>query len=167
MGSSLSIDQMLKQLEERVDHHRERQKFHSEQEMLHRERTEHHTAGLETAMAHLEAFRAAASAAGDLLERDKSAAPPPAEPNLDADLTKKRSLSRMVARVLEGLAPDETFGARSVTREIQKRWGEKLRRRPDPRSVAANLRRWAFAGRIHQVREGRAHYESLYRKTPP
>ncbi|HWM94738.1 MAG TPA: hypothetical protein VN493_28555 [Thermoanaerobaculia bacterium] len=75
MASNLSIAQMLKQLEERVAHHRERQTFHAEQEMLHRERTAHHAAGLETAIAHLEAFRAASTAAGDLLERDKPAAP--------------------------------------------------------------------------------------------
>ena len=68
--------------------------------------------------------------------------------------------------MLEGRPADQTFGARSITREIQERWGAKLRRRADPRSVAATLRRWAAAGRIHQVREGRAYYESLYRKAP-
>lgn len=73
----------------------------------------------------------------------------------------------MVTRVVEGKSPDETFGARAVTREIQKRWGAKLRRHPDARSVAALLRRWALTGRIHQVREGRAHHESLYRKGRP
>lgn len=72
----------------------------------------------------------------------------------------------MVAKVLEGKAPDAVFGATAVTQEIEHRWGAKLRRRPDPRSVAAALRRWAAAGRLHQVREGRAYSESLYRKAP-
>ncbi len=167
MASNLSIAQVLKQLEERVAHHRERQTFHAEQEMLHRERTAHHAAGLETASTHLEAFRAASTAAGDLLERDKPAAPFPPDPESDPELDKRRSLSRMVARVVEGRAPDEAFGARSVTREILQRWGAKMRRKPDPRSVAAALRRRARSGHLHQVREGRAHHEALYRKTPP
>jgi hypothetical protein len=50
----------------------------------------------------------------------------------------------MVARMLEGRAPDEAFGARSVTREILQRWGARAR-----------------AGHLHQVREGRAHHEAL------
>ena len=131
------------------------------------EQTALHTSEIETALAHLEAFRASAAAIGEILARDKSTAPPPAEPEMPAAQGRKRTLSRMIARVLEGRAPDEVFGARSVTQEIQVRWGAKLRRRPDPRSVAATLRRWGAAGRIHQVREGRAYYESLYRKTPP
>jgi hypothetical protein len=162
----VSIAQRLKQLEERVAHHRERQAFHAEKEMLHRERAAFHAAGFETAAEHLEAFKAAAMAADDLLQRDKSAAPPPPEPEVDPELDKKRSLSRMIARVIEGKAVEETFGALAVTREIQQRWGAKLRRKADPRSVAVTLRRWSLAGRIHQVREGRAHYESLYSKAP-
>lgn len=166
MASNLSIAQMLKQLEERVEHHRERQKFHAEQEVFHREETARHSAGLETALAHLEAFRAASTAAGDLLERDRPAATLPSA-ELEPELDTRRSLSQMVTRVVEGRAPDEAFGARSVTREILQLWGAKMRRKPDPRSVAATLRRRARAGHLHQVREGRAHHEALYRKTPP
>jgi hypothetical protein len=167
MALNLSIAQMLASLETKVALHRERKQFHAEQEAIHREQTALHAAELDNALARLEAFRSAAEAAGELLEHAKLAALPPPQPDLDdADLIRKRSLSRMVARVVEGLPADQTFGARAVTREIQERWGAKLRRRPDPRSVAATLRRWAAAGRIHQVREGRAYYESLYRKEP-
>jgi hypothetical protein len=165
MALNLSIAQMLANLETKVAHHRERKHFHAEQEATHGEQTAFHAAELDNALARLDAFRSAAEAAGELLEHARLAAQPAAQPDLDdADLIRKRSLSRMVARVVEGLPPDQTFGARSVTREIQERWGAKLRRRPDPRSVAATLRRWAASGRIHQVREGRAYYESLYRK---
>jgi hypothetical protein len=73
----------------------------------------------------------------------------------------------MIARVLKDKAPDEIFGPIAVTNEINKRWGAKLRRKPDPRTVAATLRRWAVAGRIHRTREGRAHYESLYVRQAP
>ncbi|HEX5719143.1 MAG TPA: hypothetical protein VF179_23475 [Thermoanaerobaculia bacterium] len=168
MTLNLSIAQMLANLETKVELHRERKHFHAEQEAIHREQTSLHAAELDTALARLEAFRSAAEAAGELLDQAKLAALPPPQPDLDdADLIRKRSLSRMVARVVAGLPADQTFGARAVTREIQERWGAKLRRRPDPRSVAATLRRWALAGRLHQVREGRAYYESLYAKQPP
>jgi len=166
MALNLSIDQMLAKLEAKVAHHEERKGFHAEQEVLHREQTAKHAAALEIARAHLDAFRAASHSAGELLESDGSLEKSAAQPESEAEFTGRRTLSRMVAKVLEGRPADQTFGARSVTREIQERWGAKLRRRADPRSVAATLRRWAAAGHIHQVREGRAYYESLYRKTP-
>lgn len=142
MPLNLSIAQMLANLETKVALHRERKQFHAEQEAIHREQTEIHAAELDNALSRLEAFRSAAEAAGELLDQAKLAAAPPSLPDLeDADLIRKRSLSRMVARVVEGLPPDQTFGAKGVTREILERWGAKLRRRPDPRSVAAALRR--------------------------
>ena len=143
MALNLSIAQMLAKLEAKVAHHQERKAFHAEQEVLHREQTAAHAAELETALAHLEAFRSASLSAGELLERDGSLAKLADEPEAEADFKGKRSLSQMVAKVLEGWPPDQTFGARAVTREIDKRWGAKLRRRPDPRSVAATLRRRA------------------------
>ena len=165
MASKLSIEQMLAHLEKRVAHHRERQAFHAEQEALHHDKAALHTSELNDALARLEAFRAASLSAEEILERDKVQTNPPPEPK-ETDFLGKRPLSRMVEKVVEGRPADQTFGARSVTREIQERWGAKLRRRPDPRSVAATLRRWAAAGKIQLVREGRSYYESLYRKAP-
>jgi len=162
---NLSIPQMLAQLEARVAHHQKQQALHAEQEATHRDKAAFHQAGLEAARAHLEDFRAATVAAGELLESDKSVAPPPAFPADDIEVNRKRALSRMMARVIEDLDPGATFGATALTRAIQARWGAKLRRQPDPRSVATTLRRWALAGDIVQVREGRAHHEGLYRKT--
>lgn len=167
MASNLPVAQVLAKLEAKVAHHRERKVFHEEQKRLHDEQEAHHEAALQLAIARLESFRVAAEDADELLEQDKSAAPPPARPEMDgADLIRRTALSHLVAQVVAAKAPDETFGARAVTREILKRWGDKLRRKPDPRSVAATLRRWAVAGKIHQVREGRAYYESLYRTAP-
>jgi len=167
MALNLSIAQMLAKLEAKVAHHREKKAFHAEQEVIHRDQTAVHAAELDTALAHLEAFRAASLSAGELLERDESLRKPAAAAEEEIDLRGKRSLSQMVAKVLEGKAPTAVFGATIVTSEIESRWGAKLRRRPDPRSVAAALRRWAEAGLLHQVREGRAYHESLYRKMPP
>ena len=86
---------------------------------------------------------------------------------MDIDLNKGRALSQMITRILEAKAPDEPFGASGVVKEIQERWGTKLRRPVNLRTVATTLRRWAAAGRLHQVREGRAFNESLYTRTKP
>lgn len=166
MSGNLSIAQMMAQLEARVAHHERQQALHSEREALHRDKAAFHKAQLEAAQAHLEAFRAASAAAGELLVRDTSVAAPAPGPADDIDVRRKKSLSRMMARVIEELPPDAVFGATSVTQAIQRLWGPKLRRQPDPRSVATTLRRWAAAGEIDQVREGRAHNEGLYRKRP-
>lgn len=163
---NLSVPQVLAQLEARVAHHQKQQALHAEKEAAHRDKAAFHQARLEAAQAHLEAFRAVAGAAGDLLQTDNSVAAPPTAPADDVEVNRKRSLNRMIARVIEDLGPDATFGATSVTRAIQARWGAKLRRQPDPRSVATTLHRWALAGQIVQVREGRARHEGLYRKSP-
>lgn len=162
MTLDLSLSQMIAQLEAKVALHQEGQQFHTEQEALHRGKAAQHAVELEAAQAHLAALRAAAESAGEILGRGEAASSPSEEDALD--LNRKRSLSRMVAQVVEGKSPDETFGAHAVTREVEKRWGGKLRSRPDQRTVAALLRRWARSGRLHQVREGRAHHEALFKK---
>jgi hypothetical protein len=164
MGSNLSVVQMLEQLEAKIAHHRERQAFHAGQEALHREQAALHAAELTAAIERCEAFRAASAAAGELLDRSGPGAASTAVEDADQDLGKGRPLSRMIASVLEGKAPEETFGPVSVTREIHERWGAKLRRKVDPRTVSATLRRWAATGRIHRARDGRAYYEALYVK---
>ena len=168
MSVNLSIGQMLAQLEARVAHHERQQALHSEQEALYRDKAAFHREQLEAARAHLEAFRAASVAAGELLVRDTSVQVAAQEPGPadDIDIRRRKALSRMMARVIEELPADAVFGAKSLTWTIRKRWGAKLRRQPDPRSVATTLRRWAQDGRIDQVREGRAHNEGLYRKRP-
>lgn len=108
-----------------------------------------------------EAFRTAAANADELLARLGRVA---TAADADEDLGPGRPLSRMIARVVEDKAPGETFGPKTVTLEIRKRWGAKLRTKVDPRNVAATLRRWALRGRIQRTREGRARYESLYVK---
>lgn len=169
MAAALSLSQMLAQLETKVAHHRERRSFHGEQEALHRERAAHHGAELEAALGRLEALQTAADSAGELLGRDKAAWRASAVNAADEalDVSGKRSLSRMLAEVVKSLPATEVFGAQTVTRSIVERWGTKLRRPPDSRSVSSTLRRWAQAGRIHQVRVGRSHHEALYRKSPP
>lgn len=57
---------------------------------------------------------------------------------------------------------DETFGGDSMSREINQRYGKRLRRPAKVRNVATALRRMAVAGYIRRVQEGRAYHEALY-----
>ncbi len=164
MGSGRSVEQMLAQLETKIAHHRTQQAFHMQQEALHREQKALHEAELQSTLERFEAFQAAAAAAGEILEREKAAAVPVPARDSDLDLAKGWPVSRMMALILEGKAADEVFGASSMVQEIHKRWGQKLRRKVSPRSASATLRRWAQAGRIHMVRDGKTNYESLYTK---
>ena len=164
MSVNLSIGQMLAQLEARVAHHAAQKAIHDEQERLHRDKATFHREQLEAAQAHLEAFRAASAAAGELIERDRSVVAQAPPRNDDVDVRRGKALSRMMARVIEEMPADAVFRTSEITQAIRERWGSKLRRQPDPRSVATNLRRWAVDGRLVQVRAGRAHNEGLYRK---
>lgn len=158
MSSNLSIAQMQAQLEARVAHHRDQEAFHAQQEVLHREQKAFHAAELQTAVERLETFQAAAAAAGEFVSRQG----PAAEPEAGFEPGPKTGLSLLIDQVLKGKAPDETFGAAEIAQEIDRRWGAKLRRRVDRRSVSAALRRRALAGRLRLVREGKAHQQSLY-----
>lgn len=64
-------------------------------------------------------------------------------------------VSRLAARVVATKTPSETFGGASISREINQRYGKRLRRPATSRTVATALRRMAAAGRILQIEKGR------------
>lgn len=161
MSTSLSLHQMLTQLETRIADHRAQLAFHAGRQQFHEEQKALHEAELQSALERYETLRTASQAAGQFLDQPRPGAAPPAIPEVEID-PRKGSLSRMIATVLEARGPGEVFGPNAVTEEIRRRWGAKLRRKVDPRSVSATLRRWATAGRLEVAREGRAHYETLY-----
>lgn len=166
VGANVSVSEMLAQLEAKVAYHKE-QEVHARQEAFHAEQRGVHEAKYGRALKRCEAFKAAAADAGEILvDATPSAA---ASPDLPEDFRtgEWRWLSRLMSVILEGKAPDETFGPSKIVREIRERWGAKLPHKVDPRSVSATLRVWATKGRIHKVREGRAYYEALYRKQRP
>jgi len=129
----LSIAQVLAKLEEKVAHHRDKKAFHVGQELLHHDQTAVHAAALETALAHLEAFKTASLSAGELLEKDEALAKTAAEVKPEIPL---RS-SQMAAKVLEGKAPDAVFGATAVTQEIEHPWGAAAKGRLNKTATAA------------------------------
>jgi cell pole-organizing protein PopZ len=159
MRQEMSVSRLLAELEARVEHHESQEAHHAEREVYHREQRAAHGADLQIVRERLEAYRAASEAAGELVARSQL----PSKPQED-DLPPGASVlvSRLAARVVATKAPGETFGGASIAREVNQRYGKRLRRPAQARTVATALRRMAAAGRIRQIQEGRAHHEALY-----
>jgi vacuolar-type H+-ATPase subunit E/Vma4 len=170
MSRELSVARILAELKDQVEHHRGQGAYHAEQEVFHRQQKELHAADLEVALKRLETFEAAADAAGELVAKalEKKQREKAQEKVFDDSIPagKGAVLSKLVARVVFGREMDQDFGASDVTQEVEERFGARLKRKIDVRSVAAKLRRMARSRQIHRVREGRSFHESLYRRGP-
>jgi hypothetical protein len=162
MGTKLSIEQMLAQLEGQVAHHRQRQEEHARQEAFHREKKDLHAAELTVAVERLEGFRNAASLADELVERHRATtAPPP--PRMDPiPEGSRRPIRHVVARVIASFRPEDTFSATDVAREANRHYGAMLRETFDGRAISVTLRRLAARGQLKKLREGTPHHPALY-----
>lgn len=164
--ASLSISQMLAELQGQIAYHRQQEEHHAAQEAFHREKRALHAASLQTAMERFEAFEAAAAAAGELVERHR-AATAPAAPTGDVPAWKRRPVGPLVARVVESRRPEDVFSPSQIAQEVNRHYGAKLRKPVDGRAVSVTLRRLAASGRLHVIRAGTAHREALYSKSRP
>jgi len=160
MSKNLSVAQMLANLDARINFHQERRAFHAEQEAQNREQLAFHDAELRKVQERFEAFKAAADAAAEL------ATPPVGEPEKKPEeipyFGNRPMLSRLAARVAESQPEGEPFGARAIAAEVNRRYRDVLGKPATPALVSVALRRLATAGRLRQVRPGKALYEALY-----
>ncbi len=162
-STNLSIAELIGSLEAQAAEHERQESFHAEQETFHRERRSAHAAELEQVRRHLEALRAAVAAL-DQTDR-RSLQNTPAEDDEDLGPASRPRLARMVEKVVETMRPGERFGSESLTAEVNRRFGERLRKPIDERQVSVVLRRLAEKKRIELVRRGRPHQEALYQAT--
>ncbi len=163
MSRQLSVARILGELEERIEHHRRQEAHHAAQVALHQEQQARHAADLAVARERHATFLAAADAAGELVARPRE------ERKVEGAMPEGKwaVLSTLIARLIVAKGPLESFGAKGIAAEIEERWGDRLQRPVDPRTVAAKLRRLAQRGLIHRLRTGRAYHESLFSQTPP
>ena len=165
MPSELSLAAIVAKLEEQIAFRRDREAFHTEREAHHREQRALHGAELETLTASLQAFQATASTAVELASRNVVPSPAPPQAAVpDPDIGRKPSLKRMVTRIVELKPAGESFGTAAVTAEINRHYGERLRRPMKAKLVSIILRRMLTEGALLSVREGRPHHEALYAK---
>ncbi len=158
MSVNLSLSEILRNLQRRIDSLREQVDLHTRQEEHHREQRTLFEADLQKSLRHLESLQEAAAAAADL---DLPAAAPPPPPR-EEDLGPKPTLPKMVARVVASRPEGEQFGPKIVAQEVNRRFRKALRRPTDARAVSVVLRRMSTAGSINLVREGKANHEALY-----
>lgn len=163
MGSKLSVEEVLANLEARAAFHREQEAlhrdqeaFHAQQEVHHREQRALHVAELEKVVKDLEVFRAVAtSAAAQLVPRSEEAEIPPPG---------RMMVGRMVKLAVEGPDLQEPFGATAVAAETSRRFADHLRKPVGPRTASDVLRRMLAEGQLELVRKGTAKREALYRR---
>lgn len=158
MNPNLSVKQILTQLEAQIAQLEGQEALHAQQETYHREQRAACIAELARVKERYEAFRAAASGLEEIARR------PAPLPIQDEDSTRKLTIRKMINRVVTALPGDEPFGPAAVAKAANAHYGKKLRRPLDGRAVSVVLRRLMAEGRIHLVREGKAHHEALYAK---
>ncbi|HEX7184305.1 MAG TPA: hypothetical protein VF756_20925, partial [Thermoanaerobaculia bacterium] len=161
MSRSLSISEVMARLETQIAFHRERQSFHAEQEALHREQGGLHAAELERLSRNLEAFKAAADSVAEMAGK---ALPPGMNRKEieEVDTGRQRRLTPMVARVVADIQPTTRFGPVWIAQEVNRRFGEILRKPVDARKVSAVLRRMERNGKLKVARRGGPYREAMY-----
>jgi hypothetical protein len=145
---SLTVPQVLEALEAQIAHHREREAFHAGQEAAHRERRARHAAELEGLTKHYENLRESLGViAGFAAPKPQSGRP---------------SLTRLVGLAVADLEPDHPFTASELAAEVDRRFGDRLKKPAERNLVAIALRRMHERGRLRLVRKGRPHTEAVY-----
>ena len=158
MDTNLSIAQILTDLEAQIGHLESQEAFHAQHEAAHREQRELYAAELARVRERYDTFKAAATAAGEVVNRELASA---AQQEADAKV-RVRTLSKLILHVVEGKPEQETFGATAVAREVNARFGQRLRRPLNARTASVTLRRLEADGRIQLVEKGRAFHEAQY-----
>lgn len=161
MSRILSVPEIIASLEKQVAAHREHEARHAERETFHREQRQVHAAELEALTRRLDEFRAAAAAAMDLALRDPAAAPGPVAEE-DYGPASRPNLRKMLWRVLTDLGPNRSVGASWIAFEINRRFGDRLRKQVTVAQISAILRRLQRGGKIRLQRQGKPHHEARY-----
>ena len=113
----------------------------------------------------LGAFRQAAETATEVVEDTVTKLAAQASPE-DLGTARNPRIWRLLGKVIETKAPAEPFGPKEVTAEVNRRFGDLLRRPLSIRQVSDQLRRFERMGRVHCVRSGRPHWQALYTRQP-
>jgi hypothetical protein len=164
MQTNWSIQEVLAHLEARAVVCRERARFHAAQAAHHEEQRAAFAAELAEIDRRLEIFRAAAAEAVELAARHAPAATAPEVKQVDFGTASRPKLGRMVALLVEEKKSTAHFGPAGLAREVNDRFGERLRRPVTRAQVSIVLRRMLRLGKLRQARPGRPRWEALYAK---
>ena len=158
--TELSVQQMLANLEAQLELHREREAHHAREEAAHREQREAHAAEVESLTRHYEALKSSVEAAAPLAVRHVPAQPKEA-PRETLPPGKPVVWSRLVERVVEGMAAGEVFTPTQMADAVNRRF-QGLPGDVDSRVVSTILRRMAATREVRRVQKGKSHREATY-----
>ncbi|HEV8579095.1 MAG TPA: hypothetical protein VGX68_08420 [Thermoanaerobaculia bacterium] len=166
MGSKLSVEDVMANLEARAAfhreqeaHHRDQEAFHVQQTAYHREQQAFHRTAQEKALKDLETFRTVVGSAG--------AQPLPQEEEPEVPAPGRKRFGRMVMLAAESPDLPEPFGPTAAAEEATRRFAEHLSGPIRPRTASDALRRMLAEGRLELVRKGTAKREALYKRPGP
>lgn len=151
MSANLSVSDVVETLRERMAWHREQEALHAEREEHHRQERARHAAELETIQKHLESFQQGAALAAGAPARPLALGP-----------GERPKLTRLVVLAVSALEPDRPFSAGELAGEIDRRFGDRLKKPAERRLVSIALRRMLDRKQLRLVRKGKPHVEALY-----
>lgn len=149
---SFTVRQLLDAMESQMAHHREREAFHAEQEAAHREERARHAAELEKIAKHYESLQGSLSLVEGLAAARAQGLERGGRP----------SLTRLVQQAVADLEPDRPFTASEMAAEVDRRFGDRLKKPADRKLVGIVLRRMLERRLLRVVRKGRPHTEAVY-----
>lgn len=156
-----TVEEIMTALEAEVAVHRERSAHHAAQEELHREKRSHHEAALETASRRLEELRGITTAALEIVGHLLPAHAPPDE-GMDIGPASKPRLTLLLKTIVAELGQGQSFGPSWLAEEVNRRYGNRLRKPVTTRQMSDVCRRLTRAGGLRQVRVGKGSYESRF-----
>jgi len=163
MNQAASMLEVMASLEAQIAHHRAQADHHAERESFHRGLHATHEAEVEQLTRALEAFRATAGAALALAGR---AVPVSVRVPLPGRGRRFR-LAKVVEGLLKGKAHHERFRPKEIAAEVNRLYGEDLRRPVTPRQASVALRWLARKGTIVRLSAGRPFHGSEYERGRP
>lgn len=152
----------MHELENPVEKLRQSVALHEQQEEHHREQKRIQKEKLVLVEECLASFRTAAEAALEVAEPPAAPAVLPVHDLEDWGSMSRPKVGKMIERVVaERTADSSPFGARDISREVNRRFGDKMRSTTDGRKVSVNLRR--LEGRRLGVDRGHWSAGAFYR----
>lgn len=161
MAKQWSVEQIVAALEAEVAVQRERTAYHAQHEELHREKRTQHETALETATRRLEEFRAISAAALELVGHRASPFGPP-DTGMDIGPASRPRLTQILKMIVEELGTNQHFGPGWLAAEVNRRFGDRLRKPVTTQQMSDACRRLVRTGRLRQARQGKGRYESRF-----
>lgn len=160
MDQDVSLRSVVASLESQIAFHREQEALHAEREAFHHDKRTTHAAELDQLTRSLDALRSATRTAVELAARAlpaEAAAPPSA-----AKKATRLTIHKAVVRILNQKGAGEVFGPKAIAADVNRSFGDQLKKPVTERQTSVVLRWFARRGQIVCLQKGRPFSEARY-----